>query len=61
MTNIINKIHKAFKVATSEVCEENVYKPRAKGIVCVKKTIYPEGRARISKNGTGEWYGIIEN
>ena len=25
---IINKIHKAFKVATSEVCEENVYIPK---------------------------------
>lgn len=37
---------------------ENEYKP--KKFVCVKKTVYPEDKPRLKKDGT-EWYGIGGN
>ena len=45
-------------VKTTEV--ENTYTPKAKGMVCVAKTVYPNEKAQFSPNGTGEFYGIVE-
>ena len=39
---------------------ENTYTPKAKGMVCVAKTVYPNGEPQFSPNGTGEFYGIVE-
>ena len=33
-----------------------VYK---KPVIKIRATIYPDGKPRMSPNGTGEWYGII--
>ena len=58
-------IREAFQKVAEQILKpvtvENEYIPRAKGIVCVQKVVYPKGKPEFSKNGTGEWYGITEN
>ena len=39
---------------------ENTYTPRAKNVICVERTVYPNGEPQFSPNGTGEFYGIVE-
>lgn len=39
------------------LCKKPVYK---KPVVKIARTVYPEGKPRLSPNGTGEWYGIID-
>lgn len=39
------------------LCKKPVYK---KPVVKIAKTVYPEGKPRMSPNGTGEWYGIVD-
>ena len=39
---------------------DNTYTPRAKNIVCVQKTVYPNDKPQFSPNGTGEFYGLVE-
>lgn len=36
---------------------ENEYKPNK--FVCVKKTVYPEDKPRLNKDGS-EWYGLTK-
>ena len=49
---------KMAKHIVKPVTEENICRP--KGIICVQKTIYPEGKAMVRKDGS-EWYGISKN
>jgi len=39
------------------LCKKPVYR---KPIVKVARTVYPEGEPRMSPNGSGEWYGLVE-
>jgi hypothetical protein len=39
---------------------DNTYTPRAKNIVCVRTTVYPNDKPVFSPNGTGEFYGLVE-
>lgn len=39
------------------LCKKPVYK---KPVVKVGSTVYPDGKPRMSPNGTGEWYGQVE-
>jgi len=45
---------------TKETQTENTFTPRAKNIVCVQKTVYPNDKPQFSPNGTGEFYGLVE-
>ena len=40
------------------LCKKPVYR---KPIVKVARTVYPEGEPRMSPNGSGEWYGLVED
>ena len=40
------------------LCKKPVYR---KPIVKVSRTVYPEGEPRMSPNGSGEWYGLVED
>jgi len=40
------------------LCKKPVYK---KPVIKIGSTVYPDGKPRMSPNGTGEWYGIIED
>ena len=40
------------------LCKKPVYK---KPVVKIARTVYPEGEPRMSPNGTGEWYGIVDD
>ena len=39
------------------LCKKPVYK---KPVVKVGSTVYPDGKPRMSPNGTGEWYVQVE-
>jgi len=41
---------------------DNTYTPRAKNVVCVQRTVYPNesNTPTFSPNGTGEFYGLVE-
>ena len=39
------------------LCKKPVYK---KPVVKIARTVYPDGKPRLSPNGTGEWYGIVD-
>lgn len=57
--NIEKLISKAFN-RHDEPKQENTYTPKAT-MVCVQSTVYPNGKAQFSPNGTGEFYGLIGN
>jgi hypothetical protein len=38
---------------------ENTYTPPKR--LKVEKTVYPKGEPTYSPNGTGEWYGLVDN
>lgn len=40
------------------LCKKPVYR---KPVVKVARTVYPEGEPRMSPNGSGEWYGLVED
>jgi len=40
------------------LCKKPIYR---KPIIKVAKTVYPEGEPRMSPNGSGEWYGLVED
>ena len=40
------------------LCKKPVYK---KPIIKISRTVYPEGEPRMSPNGSGEWYGLVED
>jgi len=40
------------------LCKKPVYR---KPIVKVARTVYPEGEPRMSPNGSGGWYGLVED
>ena len=40
------------------LCKKPVYR---KPIIKISRTVYPEGEPRMSPNGSGEWYGLIED
>lgn len=54
----IKKIHEAFNKHILDKQPENEYTPPQ--FVCVSRTVYPEGKPRIRKNGQ-EWYGLVED
>ena len=31
--------------------------PRAKGIICIEKSIYPKDKPQMGRLGNDEWYG----
>jgi hypothetical protein len=39
------------------ICKKPVYR---KPIIKIARTVYPEGEPRMSPNGSGEWYGLVE-
>jgi hypothetical protein len=39
------------------LCKKPVYR---KPIIKIARTVYPEGKPRMSPNGSGEWYGLVE-
>jgi len=39
------------------LCKKPIYR---KPIIKVARTVYPEGEPRMSPNGSGEWYGLVE-
>jgi hypothetical protein len=40
------------------LCKKPVYR---KPIIKISRTVYPEGEPRMSPNGSGEWYGLVED
>ena len=38
------------------LCKKPVYR---KPVVKIARTVYPEGKPRMSPNGSGEWYGLL--
>ena len=38
------------------LCKKPVYR---KPIIKISRTVYPEGKPRMSPNGSGEWYGLV--
>lgn len=38
------------------LCKKPVYR---KPVIKVARTVYPEGKPRMSPNGSGEWYGLV--
>lgn len=38
------------------ICKKPVYK---KPVIKIARTVYPDGKPRMSPNGSGEWYGLV--
>ena len=38
------------------LCKKPVYR---KPVIKISRTVYPDGKPRISPNGSGEWYGLL--
>jgi hypothetical protein len=38
------------------LCKKPVYK---KPVIKIARTVYPDGKPRMSPNGSGEWYGLV--
>jgi len=40
------------------LCKKQIYRKPA--TLRIKHTVYPDGKPRMSPNGSGEWYGLVE-
>jgi hypothetical protein len=38
------------------LCKKPVYR---KPVIKIARTVYPDGKPRMSPNGSGEWYGLV--
>lgn len=38
------------------LCKKPVYR---KPVIKIARTVYPDGKPRLSPNGSGEWYGLV--
>ena len=52
------KIQEFFNKHILDRQPKNTYAPPL--FVCIERTVYPEGKPRIRKNGK-EWYGLVED
>jgi hypothetical protein len=53
--NLVTKLF-LFLRKKGMICKKPTYR---KPILKIKRTVYPDGKPRMSPNGSGEWYGLI--